>query len=644
MERISSFGFPSHPLEEANGETECARNDDASRSSGRWTAISAACFAALIGWTVVLAFYDLDGGARFEPTDAWVAQTAREMLESHEWIIPRFSGEVRLQKSPGPYWVVMAVSLLRGGSVDEVSTRIPNAVAAVVLVAMVFWLARRIAGERAAIFAGFAASSSVLVLYWSHRGASDMGLTALLTVSLGTLWAGSGHEAAGWKRNFLWMVGYFAAGCAMIYKLPMPLACIGIPAVVYVVVQRKWNIFRSWWHIAGLVLFCVPWLPWVILVCATEPTAIFKWRVEFWDRFTGALPNVEAQKRWHYYFLYLIPIAVFTLPYTLSVPGAVLRAFRERHRLHADGLRFLVIWFVSLFVFFTAAAGKETRYFLPALPPLFVLLGIELAAFFDPERVVTKGRLRAGQWAVWILLPAGLIGGGWGAYTWTQRQGAFSWTEVQTAYLVLAVVLGAGWSLAAWLFERRRSWSFGLTVVTTWAAWCIAWTWLFPVVVAQRPFVDFAEQLRDRFPKSLRPRLTQIAQQDPRIIWYSDVRFPRVIDQFDLLARQGFQRSTETERRLVGEAVLKRLARNEPALFVATRSDYLEFLTEGRAALARKDRSMPATHLWLQSRVGAKKHQFVLFGNLRPPWPEPELTPPSERLVVQDVEPPLEDR
>jgi len=51
-----------------------------------------AWLVALLGWTTLLCFYHLDGGARFEPIDCWVAQTAREMREAGDWLVPRFSG------------------------------------------------------------------------------------------------------------------------------------------------------------------------------------------------------------------------------------------------------------------------------------------------------------------------------------------------------------------------------------------------------------------------------------------------------------------------------------------------------------------------------------------------------------------------
>ena len=52
---------------------------------------TAGWLVALLGWTVLLCFYDLDGGPRFEPIDCWVAQTAREMQDAGDWLVPRFA-------------------------------------------------------------------------------------------------------------------------------------------------------------------------------------------------------------------------------------------------------------------------------------------------------------------------------------------------------------------------------------------------------------------------------------------------------------------------------------------------------------------------------------------------------------------------
>ncbi len=590
---------------------------------------------ALLGWSAVLAFYHLEGGAEFEPTDCWVSQTAREMLERGDWFMPYFSGEMRLQKSPGPYWAVMLASLWHDSGVTKGTTRIPSAIAAIVLVMTVFWLAWRIAGRREAIFAGFAAASSILFLYWSHRGASDLGLASLVAVSLAFLWVGTACEPAGRRRIAFWMVGYLAAGLGMLYKMPMPLACVGLPALVYLTVTGRWRLLWNKWHLVGIVLFLLPWLPWAIAVFWVEPTALAKWRLEYWHRFTGELPNVEEQKHWKAYLIYLIPPLVFTVPYTLSLPAALARSFRADARVNRDGMVFLLIWFFSLLAFFTASVGKEVRYFLPALPPLFVLLGIELAHFFDRRETTSIRRDRLGAIATYVLVPAAMIGGVFGLYEWCRHDGRFPWSEVWPPYAVAAAIFSTGACLSAWLYQRQsKNASFAALVGTMWCAWFWIWPQLMPLLANEAPFIEFAHQLRDKLPEEYHAGLKQIGSQDSRIIWYSDVRFPRIIDQLDLLEMQGGdKRDLRKEERIVANEMIRQLQGEEPVLFVASRPHYVRFLIEAPRQLAEEGREFPESHLWLQTSIGQRHKHFILFGNNKPPWPEPELTPPSQRLL-----------
>ena len=600
---------------------------------------------ALLGWTTLMAFYQLEGGAGLAPVECWVAQTAREMYEGadlHSYIIPRFCGEVRMQKSPGPYWTACLISGLRGSPVDELSVRIPNAVSALLMVATVFWLARRIAGDRAAIFAGFACASSGMLLAWSHNGASDLPVATLMTISLACLWIGSECEPPGGKRVALWLLGYFVAGLAMLYKLPMPLACIGVPAFLYVLLLNRWKIFASAWHLLGLLLFLLPWLPWVIASLMIEDVAIQKWRVEYFDRLTGELPNVEGEQQWFFYLLYIGVALIMAAPYSLSVVQAVARSFRKEDGVDRRGAAFVAIWFLGLLAFFTLAAGKETRYFLPAMPPLFVLLGRELAAFFDPRRRRAPRLDRLGFGAVLVLTPAGLAGLALLLGEWHEKnalEDVFAWSELWPAMAATGLAFGVGAITAAWLYvQRREHAAFGALVCGMWLSWLIVWPALMPRLVSQAPFKDFARQLRERLTDEQRAALRQVAHQDPRIIWYSDVRFPRVVDQLELLAQQDGRRDAERELRIVGKAIVDRLEGDDLALLVSSPRDYAQFHGIAPLELAAADRKMPPSHLWLMAGVGRLDKRYLIFGNRPPPWPEPERPEFLDRWVKKAAE------
>ena len=599
--------------------------------------------AALIGWTLVVAFYGLGADVGLEPVEAWVAQPAREMQENidtmlanreqdgWDWraiVIPQFSGEVRLQKSPGAYWTVILTAWARGVPVDEFTARLPNACAAVIMVLTVFWLTRRIGGDRAAIFAGFATASSTMFLHWSHNAASDMGVAALITLSLACLWVGSECEPPGRKRVLLWLAGYLFAGLAMIYKMPLPVPCIGIPALLYVLLRNRWRIFASWWHVLGLLLFLLPWLPWALAAWHFEPMAIHKWRVEYLDRVTGELPNVQDQSEWWWNAFYGGVALLLSVPYALSVFQAIGRGFRPPRYVNRNGMWFVLIWFVSLLLFFTLAVGKETRYFLPAMPPLFVLLGIELSEFFDSRRIRTSNILRTGAIAVYALIPAGMVGLGFLLHRyWSKHMPheVFSWDEILYAYLGTAILFGLGAIVAASLYRRcRGEASFGALVVTMWLAWLWTWPNLMPILAAQAPFRDLAVQL-ERLTPEQQSALVQVAHQDPRYIWYSDIRFPRIIDQLELLDEQDGKRNVEYEKVRVGEEMMRLLTADKLALMVIGPGHYLLWQADGRHALEEHGKQLPKSYPWIVAQHGRWDRRYMVIGNQTPPWEIPAL-------------------
>jgi hypothetical protein len=177
---------------------------------------------------------------------------------------------------------------------------------------------------------------------------------------------------------------------------------------------------------------------------------------------------------------------------------------------------------------------------------------------------------------------------------------------------------------------RRENASFAALVGTMWLAWLWIWPCFMPVISSQAPFKDFAAQLETLTPEQ-QARLRQIAQQDPRIIWYSDVRFPRIIDQLKLLEMVGGKRDLKREIRIVGQEMTRQLERDKLVLLVSSPGDYIMFQADGRVELEREGRQLPQTHVWLIARKGNWTRRYVLFGNQPPPWNEPEL--PAEMLA-----------
>lgn len=633
-----------HPKD---GKTEDGQNEDRRAEGGRAetappNAASTWSRGSEISWTAVLviltvgvSFFHLSGGSALEGTACWVAQTAREMEESGAWIVPVFSGEPRYHKSPGPYWAVISIGRLFNTEVSAWTARVPNGIGALLIVGCVFAMARRLGSLREAMFAGFAAASSVLLLTWSHRGASDLGLAALITVSITTLWFGC-EDKPGKRRILLWLTGYFFAGLAMLYKMPMPLVCVGIPAILYVVLQRRWRVLWHPAHIIGLGLFLMPWLPWVMLIVQSEPDAWLRWKVEFFDRFTGTLPNVQYETGWEHQLLYVGAAFALVFPYSLSLPAALL-SWQRKEGDARRGTFFMLFWFVGLLFFFTLSAGKETRYFLPAIPPLFVLLGQELSYLFDPSHVIAPWKIRAACYSVCLAVPAGLTVGGFVLRRLAESHVFISAESLFPYYLVAAVLFAVTTCVSAGLYLRaKRTEAFGLLVLGMCISFCWTWVFVMPVVRSESADKNFAAQLREAVTEERLPHTAQVGHQNPTIVWYSDVRVPRLIDPMDLLRMQDGQRNLMRERGIYGNTMIDRLNGEEPTLLIIRFGDFRDFL----AALPelRTAEEYPPMHVWVRTDAGPRSKITYLIGNRPPPWEEPDARQLQESLIERREE------
>ena len=137
---------------------------------------------AVMAFAAVVSFWTLSD----EPLDdheCLVSVTAREMLQTGDWVLPRFNGEIRLQKTPLCYWLVASVAKVTG-KVDEFSARLPSACFAVLSAAAILyfvsqWLGIEIAALSAAVWV-----STLAFIRYSHSARPEMALCSLVTISM----------------------------------------------------------------------------------------------------------------------------------------------------------------------------------------------------------------------------------------------------------------------------------------------------------------------------------------------------------------------------------------------------------------------------------------------------------------------------
>jgi hypothetical protein len=105
------------------------------------------------------------------------------------------------------------------------------------------------------------------------------------------------------------------------------------------------------------------------------------------------LPNEGGgPSRKHSLFFYAPMLLAGMLPWSIALPHALLRGFRERAN---DGALsgYLFTWFVVVFAVCTAASGKRSNYLLPLYPAAALLVGRDLSALLCAPESETRRRL-----------------------------------------------------------------------------------------------------------------------------------------------------------------------------------------------------------------------------------------------------------
>jgi 4-amino-4-deoxy-L-arabinose transferase-like glycosyltransferase len=307
--------------------------------------------------------------------ESYVAVTAREMLQSGDWVVPTYNGQPRLEKTPLNYWLVALVAGFTG-RVDEVAARLPSMLCAMLSTAAVLYFVNRWLGFVTAVISALIWSTSLAFVRYGHSARPEMALTCFVTIAFLAFY--SAMQTQQRKRQVAYILIFWASfGVAMLAKGPAPLPLILTPLFLYFLIFRQWKTLPKLLPISGVIIFLLIVLPWPALLAnrltqaAGETGTIAFWKREFVDRFMG---SYAAGNKPFYYYSYVM--LQYMLPWSVFVPMALAAPFYRVWGEKQKTMLFLWLWFVADIVVMSISAGKRMHYILPAVPAMAILTGI----------------------------------------------------------------------------------------------------------------------------------------------------------------------------------------------------------------------------------------------------------------------------
>ncbi|MBI3716952.1 MAG: glycosyltransferase family 39 protein [Betaproteobacteria bacterium] len=376
------------------------------------------------------------------------SEISREMADSGDFVTPRLNDLKYFEKPPLQYWATALAFRMFGE--NDVSARLYITLCALGCLLLVLYAGKRLYDLETGIYAATALLAMPFFTGMANVVTLDMGLTFWLTLAV-VSYALSQSTPPPFRQR--WMLGFWVGMAGAV--LSKSLIGIVLPAAA-VFLYALWPFdWRRWLRLdwaRGLPLFLLISVPWFALVSWRNPEfAYFHFIHEHFERF---LTTGHHRVGDWYYFIPVLLLGV--LPWVIALFPAVVSAWQAPGIARGQEpvfrpLRFLLLYCIFVFVFFSKSGSKLPHYILPMFPPLALMIGVWIQQ--------SRPRLLA-----WLILPVLPAAAALGYLIWTlpdtrddalSRQlyeAASTWGVAAFAMLALALLL------AFFLLRANRKW------------------------------------------------------------------------------------------------------------------------------------------------------------------------------------------
>jgi 4-amino-4-deoxy-L-arabinose transferase-like glycosyltransferase len=344
-------------------------------------------------WFVIFAFIvcaymlfgRLGGWPLIAPDEGRNAEVAREMSQSHSWLVPTYDGLTYLDK-PAFYFKTIALSFSLFGESEGVA-RLSSAFFGFSLLVMVFLFCQRMYDQRTATLAILVIATTPLFMAFSRIVIFDMSLAFFVCASI--LACFFAEESSEKHRAAWYLIAAAAAGIATLIKGPVGFIVPTLVMVIFNAVEGRLAVMKRAFAVRNWVVFFAIVLPWFIGLSLLRPDFPYYGIMrESVARFTTTEFHRTAP------FYYYAPIIAGTFfAWSLLLPESIVAAWRGRKSWSRTD-RLFIVWAVVVVIFFSISQSKLPGYILTAI----VALGVLTARMFALALNKSTGRAARIVW------------------------------------------------------------------------------------------------------------------------------------------------------------------------------------------------------------------------------------------------------
>lgn len=297
------------------------------------------------------------------------AETAREMIVSGgDFWQMRLMGVRYYEKPPMLYW--MSAASMKIWGVADATARLPLLLSVVVTLALCYRWARREWNLAAARIGLATLLSSTGILVGMSFLLTDPVLVMFFSATCFFLYEAY-RPGEGRRRRWL-LAAAVAAWGGVLTKGFVAIVLPGAILFFWLLWERRLRDLWRWSLIPIGLLFTATLAAVLWHIEQHNPEFNYRFIVqEHFQRFLGTRA-IQGHPESPLFFIPVLPALLF--PWVFFVPRAI-RGIRTNGDLKNDSFsRFLVVWAVAVFLFFSASSGKLMSYIMPMIPPMGLLI------------------------------------------------------------------------------------------------------------------------------------------------------------------------------------------------------------------------------------------------------------------------------
>src|SRR6266498_3356321 len=307
-----------------------------------------ALFVILIALAALLHVVTIGSGDLYSQTEGQYAGAAREMVETHHWLLPTNNGAPRLQKPPLLYWLIIMSFKLFG--INAATARLPLALAVVASTALIFLIGEKLTDYWRGFIAGLIYLSLCGTFLLAHIVMPEPVVSALIA---GAMFCAIGgyqrrRNRRVWFAGF-WICSAFACLTKGLLGVAYPAAVLLILSIFYREARIRFRGLLRWEYLAIFVLIVAPWHIWAEL----HFPGYFRYQVstEWWGHLRGLTDETHDFLGMPAYQFLVLHLA-WWFPWSIALlPGVIFawrRVIRPREINFSDALP--LCWMGVVFV------------------------------------------------------------------------------------------------------------------------------------------------------------------------------------------------------------------------------------------------------------------------------------------------------